>query len=80
MIFKQFNVVSATEKVESYCDCQIMTEKEKFTIKYNTTIYLSKFLANFTTSNYSKRKVQKFRNNHDGDKRTKQLNLDFISL
>ena len=38
MIFKQLYVVSATEKVESYCDCKIMTEKEKFTEKYNTTL------------------------------------------
>ena len=57
MIFKQLNVVRATEKGESYCDRKIMTEKEKFAEKYNNT--LSKFSANFTKSNYSKPKVQK---------------------
>ena len=78
MIFKQLNVARATEKGESYYDRKIMTEKEKFAEKYNNT--LSKFSANFTTSNYSKPKVQKSKNNHNGVKRTKQLNLDFITL
>ena len=57
MIFKQLNVVRATEKGESYCDRKIMTEKEKFAEKYNNT--LSKFSANLLQAIIVN---QKFRN------------------